>query len=144
MSGINMANITAHPTTMLPYASNLRCLSGIQHVRSPISTTSAYPSTTAGTTNIHSGQPVLVAAFDTKSIQYWHKLLTEILHVLKLGVDACDMSTQQTAIRSGKRNTLQLMDRRWGCKRKSCFSMQVVSLKKQWLYIERKRSVSNH
>jgi hypothetical protein len=47
----------------------------------------------------------LVAAFDTKSIQHWQKLLTETLHVLKLGVDACDMSTQHTARRSGKRNT---------------------------------------
>jgi hypothetical protein len=105
MPGINMANITAHPTTMLTYASNLRCLSGIQHVQTPISTTSAYPSTTAGTTSIHSGQLVLVAAFDTKSIQHGQQLLTETPHVLKPGVDACDMSTQSTARRSGKRNT---------------------------------------
>jgi hypothetical protein len=81
-------------------------------------------------TSIHGGQPVLVAAFDTKSIQHWQKLLTETLHVLKPGVNACDMSTQRTARRSGKRNTASTTHGpALGCKRKTCFSMQAVSLK---------------
>jgi hypothetical protein len=76
-----------------------------------------------------------VAAFDTKSIQHGQQLLMETLHVLKSGVDACDMSTQSTARRIGKRNTASTAHGpTLGLQKGNLFQQGSGVFKKQWLY----------